>query len=131
MSSSSSPPPCGLFESADGSAEADSPVAGASEGAASAVAVVVADSLLAAGGGTGAAAGAAEGAGAGVGAGAWKAAMLPPISFRRKFAASASFLSHAKYAFFDERGKHIVQTRSENQHDQLSSSMLRITEYSL
>lgn len=106
MSSSSSPPPCGLLESADGSAGADSPVAGEGEGAAgvsagvaSVAAEVVAESLLAAGAGTGAAAG----AGAGVGAGAWKADIPPPISLRRKFAASASFLSHAKYACVQER----------------------------
>lgn len=106
MSSSSSPPPCGLLESADGSAGADSPAAGDGEGegaarvvpAGTSAAAGVAESLLVwagAGAGTGAAPG---GAGAGVGAGAWKAGMLPPISLRRKFAASASFLSHAKYA---------------------------------
>lgn len=56
------------------------------------------ESLLAAGGGTGVAGVAAVG-GAGTGAGAWKAGGMPaPISLRRKFAASASFLSHAKYA---------------------------------
>lgn len=111
MSSSSSPPPCGLLASADASAGAVSPVAeeGAAEvssGADSAEAEGVAESLLAVGAGTGAAG--AAGAGAGVGAGAWKADMPAPISLRRKFAASASFLSHAKYAW-DRRGKTSVR----------------------
>lgn len=109
MSSSSSPPPCELAGSVDGSAAADSPVAGegaagVSAGGVATAPVVVAESLLAvgAGVGTGAAAGAAAGAGAGVGAGTWKAGVPPLISLRRKFAASASFLSHAKYACLRE-----------------------------
>lgn len=53
-----------------------------------------------AGAATGAAGTGAAGAGAGVAAaGAWKAGCIPaPISLRSRFAASASFLSHAKYA---------------------------------
>ena len=94
MSSSSSPPPCGLLESAEGSDGADSVGAAAvSAGADSAVAAGVAESLLAVAAGAGAG---AAGAGAGVGAGAWNAGMLPPMSLRRKFAACSSFLSHAK-----------------------------------
>lgn len=96
MSSSSSPPPLGLLPSADGSAGGVSsvPEGGAAEltsGVDSADAEGGAESLLAVGAGTGAA-GAA-------GAGVWKADMPAPMSLRRKFAASASFLSHAKYAW--------------------------------
>lgn len=103
MSSSSSPPPLGLLPSADGSAGVASPLAEGGEaevesGADSAEADGLTESLLAVEAGT-AVAGAA-GAAAGVGAGAWKADRPPPpISLRRKFAASASFLSQAKYAW--------------------------------
>ena len=115
ISSSSSPSPCAGL-STDGFVGGSSPLAGAGEGAAAAAAGAasaaagvasaagVAASPLVATGAVGAAAGTgATGAATGVdaAAGAWKAGCIPaPISFRRRFAASASFLSHAKYACY-------------------------------
>lgn len=93
MSSSSSPSCAGL--SAGGPEGDDSPVAASVDEAAVSAPLVL---VIVVGAGAGVV-GTAVGAGDGNGAGASKAGcMPPPMSLRSRFAASASFLSHAKYA---------------------------------